>query len=169
MFSHGVLHHVPDIRRAQAEIHRVLRPGAQLVVMLYARRSLNYLVAIAAVRRAALLAAYPFRSRVRSGMLSAHLQNAERQELGQYLQMSQFIHANTDGPENPYAKVYGLRTVREDFADFEVVDSWKAFMHAPPLPVNGLPGSSLLGWHLWVRMRPRPARAPSREPFAEPT
>ena len=27
VFSHGVLHHVPDIRRAQSEIHRVLRPA----------------------------------------------------------------------------------------------------------------------------------------------
>ena len=26
VFSHGVLHHVPDIKQAQREIHRVLRP-----------------------------------------------------------------------------------------------------------------------------------------------
>ena len=48
VFSHGVLHHIPDILGAQAEIHRVLKPGGKLVVMLYARRSLNYLVSIAA-------------------------------------------------------------------------------------------------------------------------
>ena len=41
MFSHGVLHHIPDIRTAQAEIHRVLKPGGTLVAMLYARKSLN--------------------------------------------------------------------------------------------------------------------------------
>ena len=44
VFSHGVLHHIPDIHRAQSEIHRVLRPGGLLVAMLYARRSLNYQV-----------------------------------------------------------------------------------------------------------------------------
>jgi hypothetical protein len=27
VFSHGVLHHVPDVKTAQAEIRRVLRPG----------------------------------------------------------------------------------------------------------------------------------------------
>ena len=46
VFSHGVLHHVPDIKQAQSEIHRVLRPGGELVIMMYARWSLNYLVSI---------------------------------------------------------------------------------------------------------------------------
>ncbi len=41
MFSHGVLHHVPEIKQAQREIHRVLRPGGELVIMMYARWSLN--------------------------------------------------------------------------------------------------------------------------------
>ncbi len=51
VFSHGVLHHVPDIGQAQREIHRVLRPGGELVVMLYARWSLNYLVSIGILRQ----------------------------------------------------------------------------------------------------------------------
>ena len=41
VFSHGVLHHIPDVRKAQAEIARVLAPGGELVAMLYARRSLR--------------------------------------------------------------------------------------------------------------------------------
>ena len=66
VFSHGVLHHVPDIHQAQREIHRVLRPGGELVVMLYARWSLNYLVSIGLIRRAALLAAFLLdRARIR--------------------------------------------------------------------------------------------------------
>jgi hypothetical protein len=122
--------------------------------MLYARRSLNYLLAIRVVRRLAVLAAYPLRSRVGPGLLAEHLRNAEREGLWRYLRMSRFVHANTDGPENPYAKVYDLASVRADFPDFEVVGSWQMFMHAPPLPVHGLPGAGILGWHLWVRMRP---------------
>ena len=46
VFSHGVLHHVPEIKQAQKEIHRVLRPGGELVIMVYAKWSLNYLVSI---------------------------------------------------------------------------------------------------------------------------
>ena len=35
VFSHGVLLVVPDVARAQQEIHRVLRPGGELVIMMY--------------------------------------------------------------------------------------------------------------------------------------
>ncbi|MFI5687272.1 class I SAM-dependent methyltransferase [Streptomyces sp. NPDC051636] len=159
VFSHGVLHHVPDIRRAQQEIRRVLRPGGELVVMLYARWSLNYLVAIGLVRRAALLAAYPL---AQLGLLSkpgtlldAHLASARRIGLHRYLSMSTFIHANTDGPSNPYSRVYDIRRIREDFPDFTVRRAEKWFMHAPPLPVHGIGGERALGWHLWARLTPR--------------
>lgn len=40
VYSFGVLHHTPDIQRAVAEVHRVLRPGGTALVMLYARWSL---------------------------------------------------------------------------------------------------------------------------------
>jgi ubiquinone/menaquinone biosynthesis C-methylase UbiE len=155
VFSHGVLHHIPDIKTAQSEIHRVLRPTGELAIMMYSRWSLNYVVAIGGVRRAAVAAAYPFRSKVGHGMLKTHLDNAEKQGLGDYLRLKQFVHANTDGPENPYAKVYDLKRIREDFPDFEITESWREFMHAPPLPIHRLPGGHQLGWHLWVRMRPR--------------
>jgi SAM-dependent methyltransferase len=160
VFSHGVLHHVPEIRQAQREIHRVLRPDGELVVMLYARWSLNYLVSIGVMRRAALLAALPLvkagilRPSSRRGLLAAHLDNANRIGLLRYLRLSEFIHHNTDGPENPYALVYDRRAVERDFPSFQVTRTYKRFMHAPPLPVHGLPGESLVGWHLWVHLKP---------------
>jgi len=160
VFSHGVLHHVPDIIQAQREIHRVLRPGGELVIMLYARWSLNYLVSIGLIRRAALLAAVPFaraglmRSGTGRGMLAAHLRNAEGIGLLRYLRLGEFVHHNTDGPDNPYALVYDRGRVERDFPSFEIVRSYKRFMHAPPLPVHQLPGQRVLGWHLWVHLRP---------------
>jgi SAM-dependent methyltransferase len=155
VFSHGVLHHVPDIDAAQREIHRVLRPGGRLVAMLYARRSLNYQVSIRVVRRAVLLAAWPLRRHVRSGMLADHLANAQREGLANYLRIDRFTHANTDGPANPVARVYDQADVRRDFPLFEIEATHQHFMHAPPLPVHGWPGASRLGWHLWVEMRAR--------------
>jgi SAM-dependent methyltransferase len=163
-----VLHHVPDIVAAQAEVNRVLKPGGRLVVMLYARRSLNYQVTIRVLRRAGLLAAWPLKGRVRKGHLGGHLRNAEREGLGSYLRMDRFLHANTDGPQNPYARVYGESDIRRDFPDFEISKMRKEFMHAPPLPVHGLPGGRLMGWHLWVEMEPisKPSLNGAREKVA---
>jgi len=155
VFSHGVLHHIPNIEAAQAEIARVLRPGGRLVAMLYARQSLNYLVSINVIRRGAVLASWPLRRHVRRGLLGAHLRNAEREGLGNYLRMERFVHASTDGPDSPFARVYDTAAVERDFSAFEVVRVHKEFMHAPPLPVHGLPGGRLMGWHLWVELQVR--------------
>jgi SAM-dependent methyltransferase len=160
VFSHGVLHHVPDIRQAQNEIHRVLRPGGELVVMMYARWSLNYLVSIALIRRAALLAAYPLAKagifKSGQGMLAAHVGNARKTGLTRYLRLEEFLHHNTDGPDNPYALVYDRKRLEKDFPSFRVTRIYKRFMHAPPLPVHGLPGETALGWHLWAHLAPVP-------------
>jgi SAM-dependent methyltransferase len=152
VFSHGVLHHIPDIRSAQQEIARVLKRDGRLIVMVYAKWSLNYLLSIFALRRLGLLALYASRSDP-GGIYGAHLANARRDGIGEYLKMKNFVNVSTDGPFNPYSKVYGLADVKEDFADFEIVRSHKEFMHAPPMPVGWLPLSGLLGWHLWVEMR----------------
>lgn len=154
VFSHGVLHHVPDIKSAQREIRRVLTPDGRLVVMLYAKWSLNYLMAIAVVRRLALLAMYGTGAKGK-GKAAGHLVNARKEGLLRYLRLSNFVHRNTDGPDNPYSKVYGLREVAADFESFEIVSARKEFMYAPPLPVRWLPLSRYLGWHLWVWLKPR--------------
>ena len=52
VYSHGVLHHTPDIEAAVHEIHRVLKPGGRAMVMLYHRGSYNYRIGIRALRRA---------------------------------------------------------------------------------------------------------------------
>jgi SAM-dependent methyltransferase len=158
VFSHGVLHHVPDIGSAQAEIHRVLKPGGVLVAMLYSRASLNYQLSIKFVRRVALAAVYPLRRSQylrASPILRQHLDNAEAVGLRQYLAIENFTHRNTDGPLNPYARVYSPREVTREFRDFELLNSYCRYMHAPPLPVRRLPAQRWLGWHLWVYLRTR--------------
>ena len=67
------------------------------------------------------------------------------------MRLKNFIHANTDGPDNPYSKVYDKREVGRVFTDFMITKAYKVFMHAPPLPaciIQRLPGESLLGWSL---------------------
>ena len=171
VFSHGVLHHVPEIRQAQAEIRRILRPGGELVIMVYARWSLNYLVSIGVIRRAALLAAFPLAKagllRTEDGLLAGHVRNARETGLFRYLRLKEFTHRNTDGPGNPYALVYDRRRVERDFPSFRVTRAYKRFMHAPPLPVHGLPGENLMGWHLWVHLSPAQSH-PDLPPLAQP-
>jgi SAM-dependent methyltransferase len=161
VFSHGVLHHIPDIAAAEREIFRVLKPDGQLVVMLYAKWSLNYLLSISVLRRLGLIGLYVTRSKA-GGVYGDHLSNARRNGLGKYLAMKNFIHVSTDGPFNPYSKVYGLSDVRNDFPNFEIIKAEKHFMHAPPLKVKWLPLAGLLGWHLWVTMKPTERGHPAR-------
>jgi hypothetical protein len=51
--------------------------------------------------------------------------------------------------------VYDRRRLRADFPDFEATKTYRRFMHAPPLPVHGIQGGRLLGWHLWAHLQPR--------------
>jgi hypothetical protein len=87
-------------------------------------------------------------------MLAGHLDNATRIGLGRYLRLKTFTHYNTDGPSNPYALVYDRRRLERDFPSFRLTRTYKRFMHAPPLPVHGLPGENVLGWHLWAHLQP---------------
>ena len=153
VFAHGVLMCVPEIDKAQSEIARVLKPGGELIAMLYAKRSLNYLVSIYVLRRLGLMLLYLSGIKPK-GIIGQHLENARKIGLFRYLRMENFIHRNTDGPLNPYIKVHDLDEVRKDFRDFRIVKIHKEFMHAPPLPVSRLPLAHLLGWHLWVHMEP---------------
>jgi hypothetical protein len=127
--------------------------------MLYARRSLNYQLSIRVVRRAILAMAYPLRRtrllRKAPPILRQHLDNAEREGLRCYLQLDAFTHRSTDGPLNPYARVYSPHEVEDDFPNFKLVDAFTRYMHAPPLPVRRLPAERWLGWHLWVRLQAR--------------
>jgi SAM-dependent methyltransferase len=153
VYSYGVLHHIPEIDIAQQEIARVLLPEGKLIAMVYAKYSMNYLLSICLLRRMGLAGAFMLGLRP-SGKVEEHLENARRMGIRRYLKMENFIHRNTDGPLNPYSKVYDLKEVREDFSSFRVLKGYKEFMHAPPLPVHRLPLTRLLGWHLWLHMAP---------------
>ncbi len=151
VFSHGVLHHIPDIKAAQKEIARVLKPDGKLVAMFYAKWSLNYLASIFVFRRLGLLAIY-FLGIKATGIYGDHLANAKKAGIWKYLSMDNFINVSTDGAFNPYSKVYGKAEVQTDFPDFDLSKIAKQFMYAPPLQVSRLPLASLLGWHLWTEL-----------------
>ena len=51
VYSHGVLHHTVDTQRAIDEVHRVLKPGGEAVIMLYHRVSWFWLLSKVTERR----------------------------------------------------------------------------------------------------------------------
>ena len=70
VYSWGVLHHTPNTERALAEVQRVLRPGGEARIMLYARRSW---FALGVWGKTALLRGRPWRSF--TDVLAAHVES----------------------------------------------------------------------------------------------
>ena len=164
VYSHGVLHHTPDIETAVREVHRVLKPGGRAIVMLYHRGSYNYRIGIRVLRRAGAgllrseggikivnrLTGEPVES-LREH--AASLRNANGQFSG-----AELLNQSTDGAGNPLARVYSRHEARELFKDFREVELRAYFLNKRFIPLVGnlLPRSieSLLasrwGWHLWI-------------------
>ena len=165
VYSHGVLHHTPEIGKAVREIHRILRPGGRAVVMLYHRGSYNYRVNISVLRRAGahLLKWEPgirLVNRLTGEPVDSLRQHAEllKTEKESYLKPGEFLSHNTDGAGNPLARVFSRREARELFKDFPEVTLKTYFLNKRWLPVIGklLPRqlearlAARWGWHLWI-------------------
>lgn len=164
VYSHGVLHHTPDIAAAVHEIHRVLKPGGRAMVMLYHRGSYNYRIGIRVLRRAG---AGLLKSE--SGIKIVHRLTGEpidslrehaaslRNANGN-LSNTELLNQSTDGAGNPLARVYSRREARELFKDFRKIELRAYFLNKRFIPVLGnlLPRSiesalaSRWGWHLWI-------------------
>ena len=164
VYSHGVLHHTPDIAGAVREIYRVLRPGGRAAVMLYHRDSYNYRVNISMLRRAGV-----HLLRWNAGVKFVHLLTAEPEDAlreharrlkseQSYSSSEEFLSQNTDGAGNPLARVYSRGDALELFKSFAQVELRTYFLNKRWLPVLGsvLPRSlesqmaSRWGWHLWI-------------------
>jgi ubiquinone/menaquinone biosynthesis C-methylase UbiE len=164
VYSHGVLHHTPDIERAVSEIHRVLKTGGRAIVMLYHRDSYNYRIGIQVLRRAG---AGLLQSD--SGMRIIHRLTGEPLEsLREHAELlrtrnghtpaTDFLSQSTDGAGNPLARVYSQREARKLFRDFRQIELRAYFLNKRFIPLIGnlLPRTiesalaSRWGWHLWI-------------------
>jgi len=164
-YSHGVLHHTPDIEKAVGEAHRVLRPGGEAMVMLYHRRSFNYYVNIMLLRRLGIrLLGFN-----RGPALVHRLTGEDEDRLAEYQRMyrrdrvaalarDNFLNHNTDGVGNPLARVFTRNEARSLFGEFGELKTEVHFLNKrwiplvgrllPPALERSLAGS--VGWHLWI-------------------
>ncbi|HXT64039.1 MAG TPA: class I SAM-dependent methyltransferase [Pyrinomonadaceae bacterium] len=164
VYSHGVLHHTPNIVAAVQEIHRVLRPGGRAIVMLYHRGSYNYRVGIRVLRRAG---AGLLKSDAGIKLINVltgepiddlHERAALMRGSNGELSADQLLNESTDGAGNPLARVYSRSEARELFRDFSKVELRAFFLNKRFIPIVGslLPRSiesalaSRWGWHLWI-------------------
>jgi ubiquinone/menaquinone biosynthesis C-methylase UbiE len=140
VYSHGVLHHTPDTRKAINEVWRVLRPDGHAIVMLYHKRSFNYFVRIMAYMRLRVL----LKILSRIGKWTHDRQQIERDKIvglrgnqdrqvweihyrnflregWKYLRAQNFVHHCTDGPECPVAFAFSKREAARLFSTFSNV------------------------------------------------
>jgi SAM-dependent methyltransferase len=166
-YSNGVLHHIPDTDAAVQEIHRVLRPGGQCLVMVYHRSSFNYRFNILILRRVgATLLLVPGGSRLVSRLtgepveiLEQHRALLRRYGTAYLTNKELFLSNNTDGPGNPLSKVYSSREAHTLFAAFSMVRTEVHYLNLRSLPLLDRFLSPAFkerlarrwGWHLYVR------------------
>jgi SAM-dependent methyltransferase len=165
VYSHGVIHHTPQIERAVDEIRRILKPGGRLHLMVYHRNSFNYRVSIQLLRRlGALLLLAPRGVRLAHRVsgepeqnLRVHRERLRAQGL-RYLFGAEWLSRNTDGPHNPLSRVYSRRTARtllHGFGDVRFAVTCLNRRHVPLLGRYLSPDlerriSGRFGWHLHV-------------------
>ena len=167
VYSHGVIHHSPNIENIVDEIHRVLKPGGKAVIMLYHKNSFNYHVSISLFRRIGLLLLipFPFLSRVIQKItgedverINQHRKNIREYGLS-YLRMKNFIHRSTDGPLNVHSSVWNSKTANRLFKKFSTIETNVHFLNERHL--LGLQQlltkkikqklANKYGWHLWIK------------------
>lgn len=167
VYSHGVIHHSPQMARIVSEIYRVLRPGGRAIIMVYHRNSFNYYMSIAFLRRAGLLLlqVFPFLANPLSRLtgesvdrINRHKYHLKKEGL-KYFRMKNFLHRSTDGPDNIFSSVWTDRSVRKLFGAFSAVSTNVHFLNERHLlgAQHLMPGrvkkamARKYGWHLWIK------------------
>lgn len=165
VYSHGVIHHAPNIDKVVSEIHRVLRPGGKAILMVYHRHSYNYYLNILLLRRlGVLLLLLPgglslaqWITREKRETLQVHKNNLKKKGW-KYLRTQEFLNANTDGPNNPLSRVYSKKEAIRLLKAFSMLRTEVRYLNRRRVPILGkmLPKklhdwlSSRWGWHLYL-------------------
>ena len=137
VYSNGVIHHTPNTRGVVEEMRRVLKPGGQAIIMVYAENSLHYwrnLVWAIGIKENAL----------------------QVQSMGEV--MSRSVERSDNAAARPLVKVYTpdrLRHLFEGFEGIEIVQRQMVAEEKPrlltrvPLPTLG----QWMGWNLIIKAR----------------
>jgi len=135
IYSFGVLHHTPNIKKAILEIHRVLRPGGLVVVGLYNKNSWYFWVNLILIK----------------GLIKGKLFR---------MSVDEFLSTNVEFSRSgakPLVKVYSKSECAALFRDFFDIKIEKYHWKSDQIPKIGkfLPTflPSFLGWYILVFAR----------------
>jgi ubiquinone/menaquinone biosynthesis C-methylase UbiE len=132
VYCFGVLHHIPDVETALAEIYRVLKSGGRVMAMLYHRDSLLYAYSIIYWRG------------VKEGMLGT-------------LTPEQLVSRYSERNEGcPYTRAYTKDEARNLFSPWFKQITTEVHYNVLDLPEQrkvkvDIPDTYELGWHLIVK------------------
>lgn len=134
VYSFGVLHHIPDIEKALGEIRRVLKPGGNLMVMLYHKDSLLYGYSIVYLH----------------GIAGKELENLSMEDL-----LAKYSERKED---NPFTRVYTRQEAEEQFSRYFTDCTTEVRYNVIDLPDERKVKLTVsddyeLGWHLIVKAR----------------
>lgn len=174
VYSHGVLHHTPNIERAIDEVWRVLRPGGRAIIMLYHKTSFNYCVRIMTYMRLRVLLEIfrhagrwkTDRNKLQADELTGLRGNQDRRiwevhyhnflrEGWSYVVAKNFVHHCTDGPECPVARAFSKHGARALFRRYSNVEMkvahfpLKRYWRRIPLGFEKRLAARL-GWYLFI-------------------
>jgi SAM-dependent methyltransferase len=141
VLGHAVLHHLPDLRRAFAELHRVLRPGGRIAFAGEPSRIGDLLAAVP--KRGARLAAPVWRAVMRAGASSTETPPADDQGLEGCVD----IHAFSPRELASYARRAGLIDVR--VRGEELVANWFGWFNRA-LEATADPGAVPVLWRRYA-------------------
>jgi SAM-dependent methyltransferase len=165
VYSFGVLQHIPEVRKAVAEIHRVLKPGGELLVMVYNRSSINYVIEIMFLRKLGLrLLSVP------GAITLLQWLGFPREKLERHKELyrqrgrmtdAEWLSRNTNGPDYPYCRVYDAKEAAELLAAFQIAGNDAYFFDHRHWGVLGrlVPGNvrralgRRWGWHRIVHAK----------------
>ncbi|MFQ5334898.1 MAG: class I SAM-dependent methyltransferase [Flavobacteriales bacterium] len=154
VYSHGVLHHTPEIMKALSEANRVLRSNGRLILMLYCRNSFNYWIRIQGWFRLRMLFEW-LNNKVGGNsneLWSAHLSNLKK--VGwRYFSWSEWPHHCTDGPDCQISNIFTPAQVRRMLrqSGFTVVELRKAHFPLGVSPWLERAIARFMGFHQLIR------------------
>ena len=141
VYSFGVLHHIPDVVKVLfLEITRVLKPGGELLIMVYNRSSINYRIEILVLRKLfvrLLSISGVIRLFSMLGFPEAKLRRHAEIFASGELSGEEWLSRHTDGPDNPYTLVYGAQEVEKLLAGYQIRKNEVFFFDAEALGCVG--------------------------------